>query len=175
MVQLSCSYLHRNMETRQRKPSRLTQLVTPIVNITRKLSRREKSDAADDLSSDVVDVGKIGTEVSDEFLSEMREVFREFDKDKSGFICTREMGPLLRAMGNNPTHDEVLHQFLKLKGLSSYPSPQVNHLMARADVDHNGKLDLTEFTLMMYNYRMETRDKDLEEFKRREEIMQAFR
>ena len=47
--------------------------------------------------------------------------------------------------------------------------------MARADVDHNGKLDLTEFTLMMYNYRQETRDKDLEEFRRREEIMQAFR
>ena len=52
---------------------------------------------------------------------------------------------------------------------------QVNQLMARADVDHNGKLDLTEFTLMMHNYRQETRDKDLEEFRRREEIMQAFR
>ena len=47
--------------------------------------------------------------------------------------------------------------------------------MARADVDHNGKLDLTEFTLMMYNHRMETKDRDLEEFRRREEIMQAFR
>ena len=101
---------------RVRKQSKISQLlVTPIVNITRKLSRREKSDATDDddvEKDDVLDEKKIAgvlADVSDEFLSEMKEVFREFDRDKSGFICTREMGPLLRAMGNNPTHEEVIN------------------------------------------------------------------
>ena len=99
---------------RVRKQSKISQLlVTPIVNITRKLSRREKSDATDDVEKDdVLDEKKIAgvlADVSDEFLSEMKEVFREFDRDKSGFICTREMGPLLRAMGNNPTHEEVIN------------------------------------------------------------------
>ena len=99
---------------RVRKQSKISQLlVTPIVNITRKLSRREKSDATDDVEKDdVLDDTKITgvlADVSDEFLSEMKEVFREFDRDKSGFICTREMGPLLRAMGNNPTHEEVIN------------------------------------------------------------------
>ena len=102
---------------RVRKQSKISQLlVTPIVNITRKLSRREKSDATDATDDvekdDVLDEKKIAgvlADVSDEFLSEMKEVFREFDRDKSGFICTREMGPLLRAMGNNPTHEEVIN------------------------------------------------------------------
>ena len=45
--------------------------------------------------------------------------------------------------------------------------------MAQADVDHNGKLDLTEFIVMMYNNYLETED-DLEKEKM-EEMKMAFR
>ena len=45
-----------------------------------------------------------------------------FDKDKSGFICSKEMGHLLRTLGHNPTEAEV------------------NNLIAEVDVDHNGKV-----------------------------------
>ena len=52
---------------------------------------------------------------------------------------------------------------------------QVNQLMARADVDHNGKLDVVEFIRMMHNYGEETGDREQEERRRREELRHAFR
>ena len=63
----------------------------------------------------------------------------------------------MRALGNNPTHAEV------------------NHLMARADVDHNGRLDIREFIRMMHNYNTEMVDPKVEDLQRRREIMEAFR
>ena len=47
--------------------------------------------------------------------------------------------------------------------------------MARADVDHNGKLDVVEFIRMMHNYGEETGDREQEERRRREELRHAFR
>jgi len=70
--------------------------------------------------------------ISKDFISEMREAFYLFDKDGSGYICSKEMGYLLRALGWNPTQAEV------------------HDLMAVVDIDHNGKMDLTEFILMMH-------------------------
>ena len=47
--------------------------------------------------------------------------------------------------------------------------------MARADVDHNGKLDVVEFIRMMHNYGEETGDREQEERRRGEELRHAFR
>ena len=63
----------------------------------------------------------------------------------------------MRALGNNPTHAEV------------------NQLMARADVDHNGRLDIREFIRMMHNYSTETADPKAEDLQKTREIMEAFR
>lgn len=128
------------MEERGRKRSTISHLVAPIVSIGRKLSPRRDSPEDHKLGTEITDSLVEYTvpidsdlDISDEFISQMREVFKEFDKDKSGFLCSREFGPLLRALGKNPTHAEV------------------NSLMARVDVDHNGKLDLGEFIMMMHN------------------------
>ena len=59
----------------------------------------------------------------------------------------------MRALGRNPTHAEV------------------NTMMAKVDVDHNGKLDLTEFIVMMYNHNLEN---NMEE-ENIEEMRMAFR
>ena len=40
-------------------------------------------------------------------FTEYKEAFREFDKDKSGRICTRELKSLLRCLGCNPTDLEL--------------------------------------------------------------------
>jgi len=71
--------------------------------------------------------------ISEEFVLRMVEAFCYFDKDNSGYLCGREMPDLLRALGRNPTCDEL------------------NTIMAEVDVDHNGKVDLREFVVMMYN------------------------
>ena len=47
--------------------------------------------------------------------------------------------------------------------------------MARADVDHNGKLDLAEFILMMHNNQLEMMDQDDEQVRKMMEMKQAFR
>ena len=44
---------------------------------------------------------------------------------------------------------------------------EVNSMMAKVDVDHNGKLDLTEFIVMMYNHNLENNmeEENIEEMK----------
>ena len=51
--------------------------------------------------------------ISQDFISEMREAFSLFDKDKSGYICSKEFGSLLRTLGYNPTEAEVNNQSVK--------------------------------------------------------------
>ena len=73
------------MEERHRKKSKLSQLVIPLVtNITRKLSRKEK-DVNNSISEekDANCLNRPDTLALDyplDFVSQMKEVFREFDK-----------------------------------------------------------------------------------------------
>jgi len=78
-------------------------------------------------------VRKLQRNISQDFVSEMREAFILFDKDKSGTICSKELGILLRTLGYNPTE------------------AQVNEMVAEADIDHNGTLELAEFIILMHN------------------------
>merc|ERR1712080_620602 len=74
-----------------------------------------------------------GLKIPLDFISEMREAFCYFDKGGRGYISGKEMPSLLRALGSNPTQQEV------------------NDIMAEVDVDHNGKMDLGEFIVMMHS------------------------
>lgn len=40
-------------------------------------------------------------------LSEYRDAFRFFDKDESGYITTKELGSIMRSLGQNPTEVEL--------------------------------------------------------------------
>ena len=53
-------------------------------------------------------------------------------QDKSGYICSKEFGSLLRTLGYNPTEAEV------------------NTLMAKVDVDHNGKVFI--YLILVHSY-----------------------
>ena len=52
-------------------------------------------------------------------------------RDGSGFISTEELLAVLRAMGQNPTEDEL------------------NSLVMEVDIDGNGTIDFDEFIEMM--------------------------
>lgn len=43
-----------------------------------------------------------------EQVAELKEAFNEFDDDGSGTITTKELGYAMRAMGMNPTEQELL-------------------------------------------------------------------
>lgn len=42
------------------------------------------------------------------FPAELREAFREFDKDKDGFISCKDLGECMRTMGYMPTEMELI-------------------------------------------------------------------
>lgn len=41
--------------------------------------------------------------------AEYFEAFHFFDKDKSGHITTKELGTLMKSLGENPTENELQH------------------------------------------------------------------
>jgi len=78
--------------------------------------------------------------------AEFKEAFQEFDKDGSGAISAKELLGVMRAMGQNPTEDEVLS------------------LMMEADLDHNGTIEFPEFLqLMKEKYGRDDQEADLRE------------
>ena len=76
-------------------------------------------------------------------------IFSSIFKNGDGFISAKELGVLMRTLGRNPTEDEIMN------------------IMNEIDVDHNGKLDFSEFTIMMKD---KLSGEDMEQ-----EIKQAFR
>ncbi len=47
-------------------------------------------------------------DLTEEQIAELKECFNEFDNDGSGQISTKELGYAMRAMGFNPTENELV-------------------------------------------------------------------
>lgn len=82
-------------------------------------------------------------------MAEFKEAFIQFDKDGTGKISTRELGAVMRALGQNPTESEL------------------QDMIAEIDNDPNGQIDFNEFCSMMAKQMRET---DTEE-----EMREAFK
>ncbi|XP_046853451.1 calmodulin-alpha-like [Xenia sp. Carnegie-2017] len=87
--------------------------------------------------------------LTEEQIEEYRDAFRFFDKDESGYITTKELGSIMRSLGQNPTEVEL----------------QV--IMNTVDFDGNGTIDFNEFVNMMININNNTLDET--------ELVEAFR
>ncbi|XP_004712675.1 calmodulin-like protein 3 [Echinops telfairi] len=88
-------------------------------------------------------------QLTEEQIAEFKEAFSLFDKDGDGSITTRELGTVMRSLGQNPTEAE-------LQGM-----------VREIDADGNGTVDFPEFLSMMAK---KMKDTDSEE-----EIREAFR
>jgi len=86
---------------------------------------------------------------TEEQLTEFKETFSLFDKDGDGTISTKELGTVMRALGQNPTESEL------------------QDMINEVDADGNGTLDFTEFLSLMAT---KTKELDVEE-----EFIEAFR
>uniref|UniRef100_A0A8D0HIF2 Calcium binding protein 5 n=1 Tax=Sphenodon punctatus TaxID=8508 RepID=A0A8D0HIF2_SPHPU len=64
-------------------------------------------------------------------VSQLREAFEEFDKDKDGFISCKDLGNLMRTMGYMPTEMELIEL-----------SQQIN-------MNLGGRVDFEDFVEMM--------------------------
>lgn len=86
--------------------------------------------------------------LSPEQIADFKEAFSLFDHDENGSISAKELGEVLKALGQNPTKNEL--------------SDMINEV----DVDGNGTVEFAEFVILMTN--------KVKELTKEEEIREAF-
>ncbi|MDW4912539.1 EF-hand domain-containing protein [Streptomyces californicus] len=89
-------------------------------------------------------------QLTEEQISEFKEAFARFDKDGDGTITVKELGTVMRSLGQNPTEAEL------------------QEMVKTVDADNGGTIDFPEFLGLMAVH--STRDHDSEE-----ELREAFR
>ncbi|KAL8136658.1 hypothetical protein V2J09_002659 [Rumex salicifolius] len=70
-------------------------------------------------------------QLTDDQISEFKNAFSVFDKDGDGCITTKELGNVMRSLGQNPTEAEL------------------QDMINEVDADGNGTIDFTEFLNLM--------------------------
>lgn len=86
--------------------------------------------------------------LTDEQIIEFREAFQAFDKDDNGSITTKELGTVMRSLGQNLSEAEI------------------KEMIDIVDEDKNGTIDFQEFLNLMER-KMKIIDKE-------EELLEAF-
>ena len=95
-------------------------------------------------------------------LSEFKEAFSLFDKDGDGTITTKELGTVMRSLGQNPTEAELQDMInevgmIKINDhhITTIPINMMNNkrlsstVVTQVDADGNGTIDFPEFLTMM--------------------------
>nr|XP_002160750.3 calmodulin-A isoform X1 [Hydra vulgaris] len=88
-------------------------------------------------------------DLSEEQIAEFKDAFALFDKDNDGAISSKELGAVMKSLGQNPTEAEL------------------QDMVNEVDTDGNGTIDFSEFLTAMARKVKET---DSEE-----EVKEAFR
>jgi len=106
--------------------------------------------------------------LTEEQVAEFRTAFSLFDKDGDGTITAKELGIVMRSLGQNPTE------------------PELNDMMDEVDTDGNGFIDFHEFLVLMAKKMKESEsdqelfevflafDKDGDQLVSREELRRAI-
>eukprot|EP01026_Neomeris_dumetosa_P002408 TRINITY_DN106507_c0_g1_i1.p2 TRINITY_DN106507_c0_g1~~TRINITY_DN106507_c0_g1_i1.p2 ORF type:complete len:204 (-),score=30.94 TRINITY_DN106507_c0_g1_i1:245-856(-) len=92
---------------------------------------------------------KMADQLTEEQIAEFKEAFSLFDKDGDGTITTKELGTVMRSLGQNPTEAEL------------------QDMINEVDADGNGTIDFPEFLSLMAR---KMKDTDTEE-----ELIEAFK
>ena len=87
--------------------------------------------------------------LTDEQIIEFREAFQAFDKDGSGSITSKELGTVMRSLGQNLNESEI------------------KEIIDEVDEDKNGTIDFHEFLSLMAR-KMKILDKE-------DELLDAFK
>ena len=88
-------------------------------------------------------------QLTEEQMAELYEAFSLFDKDGGQTITLKELGTVIRSLGQNPTDEELMD------------------MIDEVDADGNGTIDFDEFLTMMAR---KTKDTDSED-----ELIEAFK
>merc|ERR1712072_1259573 len=98
--------------------------------------------------------------------------FALFDKDGDGTITTKELGTVMRSLGQNPTEAE-LHDMINevdADGNGTIDFTEFLSLMARKDKDNNGFISAAELRHVMTNLGEKLTDEEVDEMIREADI-----
>eukprot|EP00092_Neocalanus_flemingeri_P032215 GFUD01035014.1.p1 GENE.GFUD01035014.1~~GFUD01035014.1.p1 ORF type:complete len:156 (-),score=51.55 GFUD01035014.1:63-530(-) len=118
-------------------------------------------------------------QLTEEQIGEFEEVFSLFDKDGDGTITTKELGKVMRSLGQNPTEAELQDMIeVEADGKGTIDFPEFLTMMARKmkdseedireafrvfDKDGNGFITAAELRHVMTNLGEELTDQEVEE------------
>ena len=88
-------------------------------------------------------------QLTEEQIAEFKEAFSLFDKNNDGTITTKELGTVMRSLGQNPTESEL------------------QEMIREVDINNDGTIDFPEFLSLMSK---KMKDNDTED-----ELIEAFK
>lgn len=91
----------------------------------------------------------VSSKFTEEQLDELREAFAVYDINGDGVVTTRELGTIVRQLGQNPTEAEILE------------------MIKEADADSTGTISFDEFAVLMA--------KKMKDVNTEEDVRDAFR
>merc|ERR1712115_390839 len=110
----------------------------------------------------------VGAEqMTDEQIAAFKEAFSLFDRNGDGSVTTKELGTVMRSLGQNPTEAEIFSmiQEVDADGNGFISASELRHVMTNlgekltdeevdemikeADLDGDGQINYEEFVTMM--------------------------
>ena len=77
-------------------------------------------------------------QLSEEQIAEFKEAFSLFDKDGDGTITTKELGTVMRSLGQNHTEAELQDMINEGEKLTD---EEVDEMIREADIDGDGQVN----------------------------------
>ncbi|KAF8657585.1 hypothetical protein AX16_002168, partial [Volvariella volvacea WC 439] len=89
---------------------------------------------------------EMADQLTEEQISEFKEAFSLFDKDGDGSITFKELGTVMRSLGQNPTEAELqdMVKEVEAKGRTQVDFPEFLTLMARKMRDTDSEEEILE-------------------------------
>ncbi|KAG6511927.1 calmodulin-like isoform X2 [Zingiber officinale] len=122
-------------------------------------------------------------------ISEFKEAFSLFDKDGDGCVTTKEIGTVMRSLGQNPTEAELQEMINEVDadGSGTIDFPEFLNLMARKlngtdsdeelkeafrvfDKDQNGFISSAELRIVMSNLGEKLTDDEIDDMIREADV-----
>merc|ERR1712135_279662 len=162
---------------------------TVVYNCARRTSNRVPSSISQDIPHFYPSISAMADQLTEEQIAEFKEAFALFDKDGDGTITTKELGTVMRSLGQNPTEAELQDMVNEVDadGSGTIEFPEFLNLMAKKmkdtdseeelveafkvfDKDNNGFISAAELRHVMTNLGEKLTDEEVDEMIREADV-----